>query len=181
MKKERLKYGMFTEGELGFLLENLKRGKLIEEKERIEIQNVEENILTKSIGGVFYKYKNEANNKNTEQRLKILKAIKESDDFAIEFYGDYDDYGCSSCTLITYTITREPHKIYIERLKKEGRELINAEKIRLRKVSKLEARKVLTEKNKKRKVGRPKKETVANIIAEEMRRFRVPYNRFRMV
>lgn len=176
MKKKRLKYGMFTDGEFAFLLDKIKRGVLVTEKERIEIDGMDIKFKTLSINGKALIYKNEEIDKNVEQKIKITKAIKEADDFAIEYYGGGydDDCGNGPCILITYKLTREPYKTYIERIKTIGKRVLAIEKVRLKRVSKLEARKVLVEKQKNKK---PKSAT----FVATLQRHRVQFNRFRQV
>ena len=138
----------FTKEELEFLSNKIERGAFLTEEKRISLEDIYDEY--RIVNGVNYHFTFNSKER-IAQKAEIIKAINEAGDFRFEFY---DDDG--NATLITYNSIPEPDEVYLERLRIEGRKLITLEKSRLARISKQETRKVLFEKTKKKKAGRPK-------------------------
>jgi hypothetical protein len=164
-----------SQDELSFLFEKIKRGTIVTEKERINLNEL--NGLYDSPKAipdrhvpfgqpVYLKYKNEDNNtKNSEAiRQRIAKLLIDEAEFEVECNGDdYDYYG--DAILVVYNSRPETYDEYMNRLYFYGREMIRKEKAKQKRNSIKEKRKVLFEKTKKKKTGRPKKDIPIPVVA----------------
>jgi hypothetical protein len=156
----------FTDEEMDFLLNTVKRGVILTEVDRIDLHGVSVKTTQKYFKGKYVNYLSDSINYITntinkesskEFKERIIRAIIDSDDFAFECYSD--SYGDSddSCTLVTYNYVNESDELFLKRIETEGYYLLQEEIKRARKRAKENTRIVLFEKYKKKKVGRPKK------------------------
>lgn len=150
---------LFTEPEIDFLKKTLERRKLAIEKERFDLQNMDnlylEQIHIKNKTHFFLNTQTVDINKVNLKKSTLIKAINDCDDFSIE-----SGYDGSECTLITYNIIPESDDIYNDRLCVIGKDILKREKAKLSRLRKLEIRQILIEKTHKRiKRGRPKGKT----------------------
>lgn len=152
----------FTQDELDFLYKNIKRGTIVTEKERIELNALVDchHILTQSYpdrhmpyGGTNYlNYKQEKiNGLDVEaEKKKLLEILLSGQDWHFQAYDEY-------LVIILYDSRPETDDEYMNRLYFDGRALITKERAKQKRHSSREARKVIIEKVKpKPKRGRPK-------------------------
>lgn len=160
----------FTQDELSFLSSKIERGTILVEKERIDITGLNSEFETLSFDGQQYlNYKKQNLNKDSGAiKKKILETLLTCKDFSIEILND--DYEIYGAELVTYDTFEETDEQYKTRMHFCGREMIRKEKAKQKRDSLKETRKVLFEKTKKKKAGRPKKDRRPNL-------FNLPPNR----
>ncbi len=154
--------------EIDFLLERVKKGKILKVKEKIDLKfdcSYFVRVDTKYINNKYihylsdsisYKETTEENKKIVEQEKENLKkyiisSLQNCDDFSLETYED-ENY-----ILTTYEYAEEPDDVFIKRLSLEKGHLLFNERKKIKQLLKESTRNVLIEKNKKKKRGRPKK------------------------
>ncbi len=155
--------------DMDFLLNTVKRGVILKIKEKIEIGSefyFSNKICNKYLGRKYINFlsssigynsnlsnkKEEELKKEKELKKRLSTALIECDDFTLETSGHYNSF-----VLTTFEYVEEPYEIYLQRIKSDFHLLLKNERIKEKKRFKESTRNVLFEKDKKRKVGRPKK------------------------
>ena len=158
--------------EIDFLLERVKKGKILKLKEKIEI-NYNHSFYSKVYTKFFKKKQinylqdsvmNQYSKSDLQREKEILEkekfkkyiisSLENCDDFTIESIGDYSE---EHFIISTYNYEEEPDDIFLERIKADRTFLLSEERKRVKQLLKESTRNVLVEKNKNKKRGRPKK------------------------